>query len=209
MADGRSFQGKQAIAAGLVDSVSSLDQLISDLSAKGPKVATQNPKNKESGMITKEKVSAEYPEIAEAFRAEGRAGVDVSSAKADGASEERERIKDVFAQSMPGHESIVESMAFDGKSTGGDVAKAIVAAERANRGARVDSMRSESPKPVPPANANHATTNDQNLSIEERAQKAWDNDSSLHAEFDEFSDYLAYEKGQAKGSVKLFSRKGN
>ena len=213
MADGRIFQGKQAITAGLVDGVSSLDKLIAELSAEAPdksrraavSAGTPQPKNKEN-IVTKEEIAAQFPEIAEAFRAEGRASVDVSTAKAEGAAAERDRIKDVFAQAMPGHEALVEGMAFDGKSTGGDVAKAIVAAEKQTRGARVESMRNEAPKTVPAAPVNTGANGGQNLSVEERAKHAWDNDPSLRADFDDFADYLAFEKGQAKGSVNLFKK---
>lgn len=216
MADGRIFQGKQAIKAGLVDGVSSLDQLIADLSsdetASGHRAAVSagtpnKTKEENNAMITKEKVSAEYPEIAEAFRAEGRASVDVSAAKTEAATAERDRIKGVFAQAMPGHEAIVEGMAFDGKSTGGDVAMAIVAAEKKTRATIHTNMRTEAPAAVNAAASStgngSAETSNQNLSVEDRAKKAWDNDSSIRAEFDEFKDYLAYEKGRANGNVRV------
>lgn len=50
-----------------------------------------------------------------------------------GAQQERDRIKDVRAQSIPGHEALVAQMELDGTSTGADAALAIVAAEKLAR----------------------------------------------------------------------------
>ena len=74
-----------------------------------------------------------------------------TEATAAGAEQERLRIADVRAQLIPGHESLVETMAADGKSTGADAAKAIVAAEKALRAQVADGLTNSANPVVPPA----------------------------------------------------------
>lgn len=45
------------------------------------------------------------------------------------------------------------------------------------------------------------------LSIEDKAQLAWDSNTSLQKEFRKFDTYLSYIKGVADGRVKIFGRK--
>lgn len=75
----------------------------------------------------------------------------LAAARADGAKAERDRIEDVRAQAIPGHEKIVEAMAFDGVSTGADCAKAIVAAEKLLRQQAQDQQQADANALVPPA----------------------------------------------------------
>lgn len=217
MADGRIFQGRQAIAAGLVDGVSTLDELITELSGDKPSsirraavsAGTQTNNQEKQAMYTKEMVAAEFPEIAEAFRAEGRESVDLSAIRAEAATSERERIKDVHEQATAGHETLIEGMMFDGKSTGGDAAKAIVAAEKSTRTQRLTSMRNEAPKPLAvsaSAEGGAPQVNDQNLSVEDRTKKSWDSDASIRKEFGAYENFFAYERGQASGQVKIYTK---
>ena len=53
-----------------------------------------------------------------------------SDAMAEGATQERARIQAVRAQALPGHEALIETLAFDGKTTGDQAAAAVLAAER-------------------------------------------------------------------------------
>ncbi len=89
-------------------------------------------------------------EIAEHARAEALAGVDaqLAAARAEGAEAERARIAEVRAQSLPGHEALIEQLAFDGQSTGADAAQAIVAAEREQRAALAESLDAAANPPV-------------------------------------------------------------
>lgn len=67
--------------------------------------------------LTVEALRQEHPELVTAITTEG-------------ANLERERIKDVRAQLIPGHEALVASLELDGTSTGADAAKAIIAGEK-------------------------------------------------------------------------------
>lgn len=86
-------------------------------------------------MSTAEQLAVDHPEVAAALRAEG-------------ASAERDRIKAIEDQLVPGHEALVNSMKFDGKSNVGDVAIAVLAAEKSAREAASTAMAKDAPKPV-------------------------------------------------------------
>ena len=143
MADGRIFSGKQAIEAGLVDGISTLDDLIDSLkSGGGPDrkkanslsqegiMASEDKKAAEAVTITAEFLSEKHPEIHKAIRDEGyKAGL------AEGALAERERIQGVFSTFRTGREKLVAEIMFDGKSTKADASVAILEAEDARRDA--------------------------------------------------------------------------
>lgn len=138
MADGRVFTGQQAVDAGLVDGIASLDQVISVLNDRA---ATFNvPKRGASKMTPKE--------MAEAFASENAEAAAVL--REMGATAERERIASVRAQMLPGHSALIEQLASDGKTTGPEAAIQILRAER-ERVAKVGADRhadAESPVPV-------------------------------------------------------------
>ena len=161
MADGRVFFGRQAVNAGLVDGVSTMEELIEklsagDITAGRPPVAgavaadhdetEEVPMKVKAGVevievqdtleINAKWISKNSPDIAEQFRLEG-------------AQAERERIKGIEEAALPGYEQIVAEAKADGKSTGADVAQKIVKAEKQVREKKLEEIRGESPKPVP------------------------------------------------------------
>jgi signal peptide peptidase SppA len=152
MADGRVFMGQQAIDAGLVDGVSTLNQLVellnqerAGVASSGPRVIRQarldkptSPEASNEGRtmpLTLEQVKAEAPDVAAALAAEGAAA-------------ERQRIQQVEAQLLPGHEALINTLKFDGKSSGGDAAMAVLAADKAARTAQAQAISAEAPSPV-------------------------------------------------------------
>lgn len=90
--------------------------------------------------ITREQIAAEAPEVLAAIQQEG-------------ASAERERIQSVEAQAIPGHDKLISALKFDGKSTAGDAAMAVLAAERNSRTSAAAALASDAPKPVPASGA--------------------------------------------------------
>ena len=74
-------------------------------------------------------LSTHHPDLLAALLAEGQA-LGMSEGLQAGAAAERDRIASVRAQSIPGHEALIEALAFDGHSTGADAAMAVLAAER-------------------------------------------------------------------------------
>jgi hypothetical protein len=61
-----------------------------------------------------------------------------------GAKAERERIRAVEAQFLPGHEDLIAKLAFDGKTTGEQAAVTVLAAEKKKR-AQSDAAKIEAP----------------------------------------------------------------
>ena len=140
MADGRVFIGQQAIDAGLVDGVSTLDGAISRVHQLAAGVAvkpTTSPKA-EGEIMDRESILAAHPELAAAFRAEG-------------ATAERERILSVEAQAMPGHDALIATLKADGKTTGAEAAMQILAAEKSKLSAIATQLAADAPNPVPHA----------------------------------------------------------
>lgn len=176
MADGRVFIGRQAIDAGLVDGVSTLDALIAQLAAdpavyasrRKARVPAVPPKSKSAGAAPEDKpptvkkgtamsesltrASFEqdhaplFAQLREEFTASGQAA---------GAQAERERIQGVFAvgTDLPGHEAVLKNLAFDGKTTGPEAAMAVLKAEGAARAAAIKAHTEDAPAAAPAAAA--------------------------------------------------------
>lgn len=171
MADGRIFTGQQAVDAGLADGIMTFDALIEKLnvdrnstsrilvpgrapSAIAPTTTTP-PKGKV--MSTAEEFQANHPEAVTAVRAEAAAA-------------ERARIQAIEAQLIPGHEALINQLKFDGVSTAGDAAMAVLAAEKKGRDAHATASLADAPAPVvqvpaptvtPPAAENETLTREQ------------------------------------------------
>ena len=148
--------------------------------------------------ITRETLAADAPDV-------------LSAVLAEGAQTERARIQAVLGQALPGHEALVNTLAFDGKTTGPEAAAAVLAAERTARETQRKAVASEAPAPVAIAPAATipapATAEDPNASLEDRAKAKWDANATLRAEFgDSFATYLAHEKAAASGRVKVLSK---
>ena len=70
-----------------------------------------------------------FAQLKNEFSAEATAAA-TATATAAGAAAERQRIADVRAQSLTGHEALIEMLAADGKTTGPEAAVAVLAVER-------------------------------------------------------------------------------
>ena len=86
---------------------------------------SQQDTNPAGGITTAEALAAAHPALVEQIRATAHA-----AGLAAGATAERDRITAVRAQSLPGHEALVERLAFDGRTTGSEAAMAVLAAAR-------------------------------------------------------------------------------
>ena len=108
-------------------------------------------------MMDLKTLEEKYPDLVAAItdRATAKANTEmaakVAAAKEEGAKEEAQRIADVRAQLIPGHEKLIETMAADGKSSGADAAMAIVAAEKALRQSAANNIQNSANNPVPSA----------------------------------------------------------
>lgn len=173
MADGRVFIGQQAVDAGLLDGFATVDQVAERMAANPTEFATRRkalvadaaPAKKPAGArvdggLSPEPVLLASPET----ETEKEIPMDMktlaeqhpellasiqSEAKAAGAAAERDRVASVRAQSMKGHEALIEKLAADGKTTGPEAAMAVLAAERsAQEAAGKAFVETDSPNPV-------------------------------------------------------------
>lgn len=141
MADGRIFIGHQAVENGLADSVLTLTETIALLNervqSRSILPSARSPMNPQELAA---EWAAENPEAAAALRAEG-------------AVAETQRVNDVRAQLVPGHEALIEQLAADGQTTGDEAARAIVRAEREVRATQAEQRVVEGVAPLPEAPA--------------------------------------------------------
>ena len=214
MADGRVFLGKQAIEAGLVDGVSAMQALISSLSqglmpsltppSAGPGAASQPPTPPEQETIMDlNELRDKHPELAQAL-------TDAA------ATAERQRIQGCMDATIPGYEDQALAMAFDGKTSPGDCARAINAACRKDMQTHRAETTSPSAGPAPLPTAGDPALLEAAIAAEKtEAAKAkaknpkavWEADAALRADF--ANDFMAYESflaaeanGQARRLVK-------
>ena len=176
MADGRVFIGQQAIDAGLVDGVSTVEAMVEQLASNPAAYASRrkavfalgapSPVSASAGAapvdditptkgnvmpqadnpLTRESLARDHATLFAELRAEFTAA---------GASAELARVQAVFAQgeALPGHEALVKTLAFDGKTTGPEAAAAMLAAEGASRKAALKAHADDAPPAAPTATA--------------------------------------------------------
>lgn len=90
--------------------------------------------------VTRDQLQAHAPALLASLQAEFTQA---------GAQAERDRINAVRSHSLPGHEALIEQLAFDGKTTGPEAAAAVLTAERTLRARAVQAHADDAPKPVP------------------------------------------------------------
>lgn len=204
MADGRVFLAREAQARGMVDYIASLDATISNMANGIWPTHSQNrsndmapgsapnkpatggqpqPATVAAAEITIEMLNEKHPQI-------------VAQLMQIGADAERERIQSCEDAALPGHEKTVNAMKFDGKSTGADVALAIVQEEKSLRVQHLNDFHANAPQPLPHAAINPVAQEEQRtdaaLPLDERAKKSWDSDAQVRKEFGTYGAYLAY-----------------
>lgn len=126
--------GEHALAAGMADRPGTLESLIQSLAGlSGPTVrrlpAMAAHENPGAPLIDRAYLDAQHPDLVAAIRAEGHAA-GLSEGRTAGAAAERERILAVRAVALPGHEKLIEALAFDGQTTAPEAAMAVNQAER-------------------------------------------------------------------------------
>lgn len=140
MADGRIFLGREAITAGLVDGMATLEaamQQLKDRAAVGKRTSVAK-QNRGASMTPHEiaaTFAAEHPEAAALLRAEGSEG-------------ERARVAAVREHEMPGYEALVAEMVADGKTSGPEAAMRVLAAVKADANRIGAERRADAPAPI-------------------------------------------------------------
>jgi len=150
--------------------------------------------------FTLETLAKEAPELLAQIQADAKkAGVD--EGLKDGAQKEVDRIKAVLAQTMPGHEALVETLAFDGKTTGPEAAVQILAAEKKIRENAQEDLDTDSVAPVENAEPADKT------GTPAKTQEEFNADPALKREFGQFEVYEAYLESVESGLVKTITKK--
>ena len=142
MADGRIFLGQQAISAGLVDGMATIESAIQnmkDRAAVSTRTSVVMRKPKRGASMTPQEMAAEFaaenPEAAALLRAEGSAG-------------ERARVAAVREHAMPGYEALIDEMVADGSTTGPEAAMRVLAAVKADSNRVAEARRADAPAPI-------------------------------------------------------------
>lgn len=243
MADGRIFIGANAVKAGLVDGVSTLEALIETLAAGGyepRRSAANGAAGAAAQAVTTAAPAANPPEAKVAAPAgdanapqpaaldntppQGNQTMDKATLAKDhpqlfaeiqneAAAAERARIQGVEAQSMPGHEALINALKFDGKTTGPEAAVQVLQAHKGKLAARGKDIAEDAAAiPLVPVSGDAAAAAaaeaaaDAQLSPEARAKKRWDSDAGVRQEFGSLEAYTAYEKAVAGGKVRLLTK---
>ena len=243
MADGRVFIGSQSIEAGLVDGVSTIDDLITDMSGGldiihgGDFVAGQSGSMIENEIIAIEQsleenemntfkisditvafLSEHCPDVValiadngvaqarDAVLAEGRE-IGHAEGLIAGVEQETQRVKDVEATLIPGHEALVNKLKFDGKTTGPEAAVQVINAEKAGAGQVLADIKNDSPKVVGNVEVDAgAGEGDDNLDAK-TPEERWEASEKVRAEYGTIEAYKAYLNQEAKGNIALMSNK--
>jgi capsid assembly protease len=155
MADGKIFFGKQAMDAGLVDGISSVQDIISQLNQRVATGANASySKTGETRMSTPLTLMLLGAAIGSQTELDAAIEKIKTTAKTEGvtagATAEAERIKAVeaAAQGFPGHDELIAKLKFDGKTTGDQAASQILAAERTLRGDKLKDLKADAPNPA-------------------------------------------------------------
>lgn len=108
-------------------------------------------------LVTKESLTEAYPELiaeiqkesqekgfseGEAKMKEGMAQA-IEKARKEGVAAEQARIKAVRALSIPGHEALIETLMFDGETTGEQAAMKVLTAEKTLRESKLAAFQAE------------------------------------------------------------------
>ena len=169
-------------------------------------------------VMTKQGLKLAYPDLfAEIDKEAFERGVSEGQAKGkqegwmEGSESERKRIQSVEAQLIVGHETLINTLKYDGKTTGSEAALKVLAAEKNIRTDMAANIQADAIKPVaqPPAPVGGDGI-DPNLPVEERAKAQWDRSPDLRAEFsNQFKTYLAFLKNQEAGNIRILKKERN
>jgi len=239
MADGRIFIGTQAIDAGLADGVSARDLLINNTggvpvvskdqysqadAGSGAENAedsgeTENITEKED-TVDIQTLEMDHPAVFQEAKKLGAAEAEKNTddkvksaadeARQEGAQAELDRIKAVKEQLIPGHEALIESLMFDGHTTGDQAAAQVVKAEKEKNEKVLENIQTDSPGAVDSAEpeTKEPEPKEDQRPVEEQAKAEWEKDSKLRAEFvNNFDSYLAYIEASRAGNAKILGHR--
>lgn len=173
----------------------------------GPAGAEQQPNKGEDMKITVALLETDAPELLAQIRADAeKDGVKI------GAAGELARINAVADLSMPGHEDLISTLMFDGKTSAPDAALALMAAEKKVRETALAALGTGGVAAVASATSPAVEIlADQDVGHGEfdkdKALEKYKGSVELKKEFRDFESYLAYAQAFSDGNVKTLSKK--
>lgn len=193
--------GQKAIQAGLADRLGSFEGVLSEMSLKSGKKSTGSSNASiestndggDTPAMDKDTLQKEHPELLAALQTEA-------------AAQERARIQAVESQALPGHDALIQTLKFDGKTTGDQAAAQVLAAEKQNRETVLKNIADDANKPAPPVAINPVESTAEavlnSMPLEERCKAEWEASPELQAEFkDGYKNYFLSKKYSAEGRV--------
>jgi signal peptide peptidase SppA len=222
------YTGKAAVTAGLAHEVAPADKAmqkaaamrrkkITSASATGGKAEIPQGGKQMTKAELQELNPALYAEIVDEGKALGKqearaqmpdTSAALAAAREEGAALERARIQGVEAQCIPGHEALIATLKYDGKTSPGDAALQVLGADKQLRAGALEQLAQQANPPVvaveTPAGELSAPAGD--APIEERAAHEWEKDSSLKGEFTSQEAYVAYRRKQECGRVRILGK---
>ncbi len=153
------------------------------------------PKEERIMDITRESLGKEAPDLLKAI---------CDEAMVKGAATELSRIKDVMGSGLPGHDALIEKLAFDGKTTGAEAAQQVILAERSLRANAEENLKADNILPVP-----HVVPPViEALEEKEITKDGFEKSKELKAEFGDWETFEAYNSAMDTGIVKVISNGG-
>ena len=202
--NGAVFVGAESIENGLVDGVSTLDELIN----MAPGAANFNIISKKVNM-TKDELKAAHPELfaqmeADAFKLGAESGS--KDGQSLGAETERIRIDGINQACFPGQETLAAAMIADGKTQPEEAAMRFNVAEKQTREDAGTAAAAAMPKPVEAAEPVAKPAAVKPVEETKTPEETFEASAELKAEFDDVESYKAFLTAEAGGQVNVFQR---
>lgn len=224
--------GAAAVAAGMADRIGTLDSVLTGLAAAGPvnrstpRAAAAAPSENDA-MTTITSVAAlraAYPDLCAQISTEAAAAASSTAteaalaaarteARTEGAAGELARIQGIQAALIPGHEALVAQFIADGRTSPGDAALAINAAEKKLRGATIENLRADGSTgpaaaatpaaPAPSAQTAEQLLADKTIPVADRCKAAFDADAKIRATHGTLARFTAYQTALEAGLIRV------
>jgi signal peptide peptidase SppA len=197
---GRIFIGAESIEVGLVDGVSTLNELINN------EAGAPNLNLNQQAIMDQNELKAKHPELFEAISTDAyRRGADSVGAdvEASARSKERERISGIQAAAFPGQEELAAEMIADGKTSPGEAAIRFNAAEKQARLDAGKKIAAEMPEPIM-QDEPEVKPKEEKKPEAKTPDQEFEASKELQAEFGDLETYKAYLTNLEAGNVRIF-----
>jgi signal peptide peptidase SppA len=202
------FKGADAIAAGLVDSVGTFDDVLAEISGGSSGRTTTSTTMKGSTMDPKTEGAAAAVTASQITTVAGMQAAFpalCTDLMASAAKLERDRITGILGLPHKGHETLIAGLVADGKSSKADAALAMVEAERSTRerqSAAIAGVEAETGV-VKPAAAAAGVDPKPEANTADAWKAEWAKTPALQAEFDSAELYAAFKEGESSGRIRI------